>query len=424
MTTLTDRTPQRQASEPLASVLPAPTSIKSARMPLRRLSAVIVMVGIFVIGMTVYSYSTGLRLAERYAPLIDAAMEVKLEATTAHLWFEEIIANDRNEDYASVRQHLNNAKWYAQAMLDGGTNAEGTFIPLDDPKLRQHIEHVLVRLNAFSNLLDLRWRARLSAGPGTPYDQQFDAIFTELIQETDVVETRLQELTAHATNSFKSVHIVMGLLAIIATAFIATIFFRFAREQNQTLNDLQREIEQRMAAEKTLLRQATTDTLTGLLNRRSITDMLNQEVVRSARSDGTFSVILFDLDHFKSINDTHGHNTGDKVLKNVAECIGQRLRELDAFARWGGEEFLVLARETPLDGAMALAETCRARLAEADMGQAGHITASFGVAEHKSGEGLRELIHRADIALYTAKTLGRNTVMPASDAAQASKGLH
>jgi diguanylate cyclase (GGDEF)-like protein len=162
-----------------------------------------------------------------------------------------------------------------------------------------------------------------------------------------------------------------------------------------------------------LRQQASTDTLTKLYNRRHITDLLNQELKRAGRRDAPFCLIMFDLDHFKSVNDNYGHDTGDRVLLNVAKTISERLRELDAFARWGGEEFLILARETKLEGAMALAETCRARLEQTEMEMVGRITVSIGVAQYVEGETIRELIHRADQALYAAKNAGRNRVMGA-----------
>lgn len=386
---------------------------KMKRLPLRSLALLIILVGTMVIFITLYSFNTGLRLAERYTPLIDATMEIKLSATTAHLWFEEMVSNNHAEDFNSVRQHLQGANWYAEAMLQGGANEEGTFIPLDDPVLRGKIEHTQELLVELNRLAELRWRAHLGTGGGSPHDPTFERVFTDLIVEADQVETSLQNLNRIAVQTFKIIQFCLGALTLIATLIIVSVLMGFAREQNQNLETLRHEVEQRVEAEETLRHQATTDTLTKLFNRRHITDLMNQELKRAGRRDTPFCLIMFDLDHFKSINDNFGHDTGDRVLQTVAETIHERLRELDAFSRWGGEEFLILVRETKLEGAMALAETCRARLALTDMETVGRITASFGVAQYMEGETLRELVHRADQALYAAKNAGRNRVMGA-----------
>lgn len=386
---------------------------KVIRLPLRTLALLIILVGAMVFAITLYSLNTGLRLAERYTPLIDATMEIKLEAATAHLWFEEILTNDRTEDIDSVRQHLQQSDWYAEAMLKGGANEEGTFIPLDDPVLRGKIEHTRELLVELNRLMELRWRAHLSIGATDPNTVTFDRVYNDLIVEVDQVETRLHHLNGMALDTFKTIQFCLGALTLIGTLVIVSILMRFAHKQNRNLETLQREIEQRVAAEETLRRQATTDTLTKLFNRRHITDLINQELKRAGRRDTPFCLMIFDLDHFKTINDNHGHDTGDRVLQTVAETIRERLRELDAFARWGGEEFIILVRETKLKGAMALAETCRARLEQTQIETIGHITASFGVAQYMEGETIRELIHRADQALYAAKNAGRNRVMGA-----------
>ncbi|MCR4378216.1 MAG: GGDEF domain-containing protein [Rhodospirillales bacterium] len=409
-----DTPPNNAVADNVTSGFASTSSLsKVKRLPLRSLALLIILVGTMVILITLYSFNTGLRLAERYTPLIDATMEVKLSATTAHLWFEEMVSNDRAENFNSVRRHLQEADWYAEAMLKGGTNEEGTFIPLDDPVLRGKIEHTRELLVELNRLMELRWRAHLSTGGGTAHDPAFDHIFADLVVETDQVETSLQSLNRLAIQTFRIIQFCLGALTLIATLIIVSVLMRFAHEQNRNLETLHREVEQRVEAEETLRRQATTDTLTKLFNRRHITDLMNQELKRAGRRDTPFCLIMFDLDHFKSINDNFGHDTGDRVLQTVAETIRERLRELDAFARWGGEEFLILVRETKLDGAMALAETCRARLALTDIETVGRVTASFGVAQYMEGETLRELVHRADQALYAAKNAGRNRVMGA-----------
>lgn len=158
----------------------------------------------------------------------------------------------------------------------------------------------------------------------------------------------------------------------------------------------------------TMEQLAHTDHLTRLANRRGLEPLLRQELQRAERYQLPFAVLLADLDHFKGVNDQHGHAIGDQVLREVALRLDHNLRQSDTVARWGGEEFLILAPATDL----AQAEQLAARLAEVVRAEpvVGSIpvTFSIGVACYRAGDSLESLIHRADEALYRAKALGRN----------------
>jgi diguanylate cyclase (GGDEF)-like protein len=159
-------------------------------------------------------------------------------------------------------------------------------------------------------------------------------------------------------------------------------------------------------------RQAVTDDLTDLSNRRRFMEALRQEVARSARLDTPLALVLFDLDHFKQINDRCGHQAGDDVLRSAADVIRMRVRGTDLAARIGGEEFAVILPGTDLAGAMSLAENLRRDISEgvAVPDPSLILTASFGVAEHHPGEPAESLIGVADRALYRAKADGRDRV--------------
>jgi len=179
--------------------------------------------------------------------------------------------------------------------------------------------------------------------------------------------------------------------------------------------DLRAEVDARRKAESKLIEMATTDPLTGVLNRRAFSDQAQREVSRAFRYHRSLTVILLDIDHFKQINDTYGHLYGDKVLVRTAELINTCLRSIDSHSRHGGEEFLVLLPETTEDEALLLAERLRVTLESASLETENgsiHITASFGVASWESGEhNLQSAINRADKALYKAKHTGRNRVV-------------
>lgn len=164
--------------------------------------------------------------------------------------------------------------------------------------------------------------------------------------------------------------------------------------------------EQRLALE----RLATTDTLTGLPNRRRLEEACELQMARVKRYQEKLSVVIVDVDHFKSVNDTHGHQVGDQVLKHVAEVLSTTVRESDFVGRWGGEEFMVLCPNTKAADARLVAEKLRAAIAGHAFPVVGKKTASFGVAELARGEALEKAVERADEALYQAKESGRNRV--------------
>ena len=167
---------------------------------------------------------------------------------------------------------------------------------------------------------------------------------------------------------------------------------------------------------------AHTDPLTQVLNRRALTLRLTAELERARRYDSVLSLLLIDIDHFKRINDTHGHLAGDEVLREVARLLTSAVRSVDLVARYGGEEFVVVLPETSLEGALIFAERVREQMAEHPFPGAGgrtlSLTVSIGVATFPSGgvETVEELFARSDEALYRSKEGGRNRVVVGADA--------
>lgn len=172
------------------------------------------------------------------------------------------------------------------------------------------------------------------------------------------------------------------------------------------------DISEQIAEEERLRRLSDTDDLTGLANRRKLMQRLDEEISLSNRHALPLSLMMLDLDHFKSINDTWGHLQGDQVLRDIADLCRETLREEDLVARLGGEEFALLLPLTAEVHCRQLAERLRLRIANRDFGIGkGRITASIGIAEHRIGDARETLIHRADDRLYAAKHAGRNRVM-------------
>jgi len=164
-------------------------------------------------------------------------------------------------------------------------------------------------------------------------------------------------------------------------------------------------------------KEARTDALTGLENRRGLEKRLELERIRARQNNALFSVIMIDIDYFKKVNDTHGHLVGDSLLKGFAAVLKNKVRRNDMVARYGGEEFLLLLPETGVEGAYAVAEKIRAALVNQDWKvknsgkRIGQIKASMGIAQYVMNETGNQVIDRADSALYQAKEQGRDRII-------------
>lgn len=166
-------------------------------------------------------------------------------------------------------------------------------------------------------------------------------------------------------------------------------------------------------AHRDLKRMATTDPLTRLFNRRHMVELANQDISGSDADGARLAFLLMDVDHFKQINDQHGHDCGDQVLSQISQLLQATLREQDYVGRWGGEEFLAVLPDTDSLQAQQIAERVRMAVADHDWGRHGldgPVTLSIGISQYRSGEVLGNSIARADAALYASKHGGRNRV--------------
>lgn len=159
-----------------------------------------------------------------------------------------------------------------------------------------------------------------------------------------------------------------------------------------------------------LTEMAEHDQLTQLFNRRKITEVLAYEIGKR-RKDGDFSALMFDIDFFKKVNDTYGHNIGDQVLFQLSELVGYAIRGCDVLGRWGGEEFICILPNTKLEGAKNLAERLQKNVESSDFSPVPRITISIGVTEARASDTFEEFLMRLDSALYKAKAAGRNCVV-------------
>ena len=196
-------------------------------------------------------------------------------------------------------------------------------------------------------------------------------------------------------------------IAVFIAICSMALFYEYSRQRySHRLHDMYKE----------LMKVARTDYLTNLPNRRYMNDMLDHEVSRAKRSKSNFSIIIFDIDFFKKVNDRYGHSCGDYVLKVVSDFVKNNLRTQDLVARWGGEEFLILLPETTIDGANVIGEQLRNKIENLEIKYSSYvisITISLGVADIKAPYNLDMTLNQADEYLYEAKARGRNRLVAA-----------
>ena len=226
--------------------------------------------------------------------------------------------------------------------------------------------------------------------------------YIKLLQETNEIKIKnskdqiLKQI--RIKNSF-----IIGFLILFNIAFVI-----LARYRLKTANQIKLE-----KANKQLEVISRKDPLTSISNRRDILEKINHEAIRYERNQRVFSLVMGDIDHFKLVNDKHGHDCGDDVLKKIASTIISSIRKQDIVGRWGGEEFLLLLPETNIEGGRITAEKVRRRIEQNKFTYNDNIipiTITFGVSEYSYDKGVELCIKEADTALYKGKSTGRNRV--------------
>lgn len=184
----------------------------------------------------------------------------------------------------------------------------------------------------------------------------------------------------------------------------------FPDTEDRLIYAIARDIQERKEMEQKLLLLSQTDSMLKIFNRAKLLSELNAEIKKFKRYNTNLSIIMFDIDHFKGINDTFGHDAGDNVLKKLAEIVKKEIRDTDIFARWGGEEFIILLPNTPVNGGAEFAERLRKKIEDTDFKNPETVTVSLGVTAFKTDDTEDSFLKRVDDGLYLAKKNGRNRV--------------
>lgn len=204
-------------------------------------------------------------------------------------------------------------------------------------------------------------------------------------------------------------------IAYVMVSYLLYFYRYYEMSSYEKINkQLEKTIEERTAelkeSNEKLKMLASTDALTKLYNRAKLDESLKNEINRTNRFQHELGIILLDIDHFKSVNDTYGHNVGDTLLIEISNILKKNTRDTDIVGRWGGEEFLIVCPETDKAGLLKLAENLRIAIKNANFTTVGEKTSSFGCSLYEKNENIKEFISKADKALYNAKEEGRNLV--------------
>ena len=331
-------------------------------------------------------------------------------------------------------QFIEDESWPSFNRLSGAyKETRERLVPMLAPR-EQEIMQAIDRLD--SDITDLNRQVSVLFLNGSR-DEASKILLQEVLPKTAPLLSHLSELTqaqrmdvqkvllmssSDAEDSRRLI-LVFSVIAVFVSLAVISIAAWYGHKLSGQLQDMNNYLEQKIY-ERTeslleekyeliednneLTRMALTDSLTGLSNRTAMNQILHKEYSRFERHNQRFGIIMLDIDHFKSVNDNYGHDTGDDVLKKLAKIFENAIRNSDFIARWGGEEFLICCTTIEEEDLLPIAETIRQLVASTEFESIGQITASLGCAAIVKGEGIGELIKRADIALYEAKNNGRN----------------
>ncbi len=308
------------------------------------------------------------------------------------------------------------------------------------PLLNAHEGEILLNVNRLNKQIsDLNSQVLMLIENGSHNDAS-QVLLLEALPETDLLLLMISNLIDLQRSNSKDVlslayqtsddnrlrFVLYAVFSILGCLLMATLAVYFGNKMSGQLEEMNDYLEEKVSerteslldTQKELLednneltRLASTDPLTGLFNRTYMNDVLKREYSRYQRYRQIFGIIIIDVDHFKQVNDSHGHDVGDLILTQIAHQLKTAVRNSDFVGRWGGEEFLICCTTIETGDIEAIAENIRIAIAETEFGIIKKLTISLGCAIIQPQEEIGSLIKRSDIALYQAKNDGRNQTM-------------
>jgi len=370
-----------------------------------------------------FLFHQGEQLLLKRTSLIQATEEIQLNATAAHLWFEEIMSGDTSESIDEVWRYIDLADWYAKAMLEGASNSEGNFYPLQNVELRSEIIAVRQALKSFKSIAQQRYINLAESIPGSSLDSQLDTVFHDFIQQAERVQIQVQHQIDRELRQYRYISIALIFISAIMSILLSNFLYNREKHRAKLLESLTQASSSIEQKNKELHQLAHYDSLTGLPNRILFQDRLEHAIVHATRTDSNIALLFIDLDNFKYVNDQYGHQVGDELLKLVSHRITDCVRIDDTVVRISGDEFVVILPEIEgLNSAITVANKVAETIVDVMQqpfylaGPTVYISSSIGVALYPedSGDG-EELIKLADSAMYHAKETGKNNFQFYSD---------
>ncbi len=291
-------------------------------------------------------------------------------------------------------------------------------------KNKEHTSYVHLWRNPSSDKIEERY-AYLKRIPHTDWFITSGFFLSDVENQLAKQKVNMLEIyNANTKNTFFLAVLIIFISLVISFFISQKIRKRFSiyqlslGEKNRELHELNITLEEKVKIRTAELSQikddfeklATTDALTRIHNRYSIMNILSKEISRSNRYDSPLSILMYDIDHFKAVNDTYGHDIGDQVLVSLSKLVSESIRDIDYLGRYGGEEFLIIMPNTLLQNATIYAHRLRQTVEENNFKEVGQLTISIGVVELQDDENIDVMFKRVDDLLYESKNSGRNRV--------------
>ena len=347
--------------------------------------------GVSYLGLKTEALATARREAELHLQAVDATRAYAADMLVPGLWDPDSQSDARL--LAQVNRHYAGHA-YAEVRLSGSVPPDPALQPVID-RLRSHPDETVLQVDDGASSARLTFVRSLR-------DTAPSAAGTPSLTGLQLVSMPMELPMHRALEAFWRQ--LAGMAALVVVLFLALNLML----RRLVVNPV--DVHQRA-----LRRLATQDSLTGATNRRGFMDRLLRAQSEAEAQAEPLSLVMVDLDHFKRINDEHGHGVGDAVLREVAHRMRRQIRRADLLGRLGGEEFAILLPDTDLVGARTQAEHLLSALRGQPFPTVGRVTASLGVAQWNGSEAASSWLHRADLALYEAKHLGRDRLVVAED---------
>jgi len=309
-------------------------------------------------------------------------------------------------DWRSETGHVDRSPgWYRMLGYDIHTFKKNVFTweniihPDDYERVMKHFENYI---NGLTDTYCIEYRCRKS-----------DETYIWIVDRGKVIERNPDGSVARMIGAHNNIHkqkmaqielVKQNQLLQEGNITLEKVISRKADELEKKNHELEFKINQ-------IETLSNTDPLTKVHNRKKFEEELQKEILRCKRYGHSLSFTIFDVDYFKHINDTYGHKVGDSVLQNITKVIASSIREVDFFGRWGGDEFVLIYPDTPLEKAFLITEKLRKRIREEEIKPGLFVACSFGLVEYCGSDEISDLFQKADKALYTAKDHGRNRVV-------------